>query len=50
MSQSLGCESKGDGVLANPDISQAQIQGFELTHFNIYPINELLKCMKGMVL
>jgi hypothetical protein len=31
------------------DTSQAQIKGFELVHPNIYPINELLECMKGPV-
>ena len=32
------------------DTSQAQIQGFELTHPNIDPIDELLECMKGLFL
>ena len=37
-------------MLTSSDTSQAQIQGFELAHPNIYPINELLECMKGLVL
>ena len=37
-------------VLTSSDTSQAQIQGFELAHPNIYPINELLECMKVLVL
>ena len=36
--------------LTSSDTSQAQIQGFELAHPNIYPIDELLKYMKGPVL
>ena len=36
--------------LTSSDTSQAQIQGFELAHPNIYPIKELLKCMKRLVL
>ena len=30
--------------------TQAPIQGFELTHPNIYPIYELLECVKDPVL
>jgi hypothetical protein len=36
-------------VLTSSSTSQAQIQGFELAHPNIYPIDELLKYMKGPV-
>jgi hypothetical protein len=36
--------------LSSSDISQDNIQGFELTHPNIYPINEQLECMKGLAL
>ena len=32
------------------DAPQAQIQGFQLVHPNIYPIIDLLECMKGLVL
>jgi hypothetical protein len=34
----------------NSVASQAQIQGFELAHPNIYPVYDLLECMKGLVL
>lgn len=36
--------------LTNTDTSQVQIQGSEMANPNIYPIDELLKCMKGPVL
>lgn len=36
--------------LTSSDTFQDQIQGFELTHPNIYPINEMLDCMKGLVI
>ena len=48
MSCPQGCENPSG--LTSSDTSQAQIQGFELAHPNIYPINELLECMKGLVL
>ena len=35
---------------ANSDTTQAQIQSFDLAYANIYPIDELLECMKGLVL
>ena len=38
------------GRLTNSDTTQAQIQGFELTHSNIYPIYEQLEHVKGPVL
>lgn len=38
------------GELANSDTSQTLIQGFELVHLNIYPIDELLAYIKGPVL
>jgi hypothetical protein len=31
-------------------MTQAQIQGFELAHPNTYPIDELLECVKGLIL
>ena len=37
-------------MLTSSDTSQAQIQGFELAHPNIYPINELLVFTKGPAL
>ena len=40
---------RADG-LTSSDTSQAQIQAFELIHPNIQPIDELLECMKGLVL
>jgi hypothetical protein len=40
----------GERKLVGLDISQAQIQGFELVHPSIYPINELLEWMKNLVL
>ena len=42
--------SKGCAELANSATTQAQIQGFELTHPNIYLICELLEPMKGPIL
>jgi hypothetical protein len=32
--------------LTSSATAQAQTQGFELAHPNIYPINELMECMK----
>jgi hypothetical protein len=40
----------GAEELANPAITQAQIQSFELAHPNIYSIYELLEHMKVLVL
>ena len=37
-------------MLTSSDTSQAQIQGFELAHPNIYPTDELLECTKEAVL
>ena len=50
VSQPEECESGRTGQLTSSDTSQAQIQGFELAHPNIYPTSELLECMKGLVL
>ena len=50
MSQLRGHESRKTGKLTNSDISQAQIQGFELVTPVSYPIYELLEGMKGPVL
>ena len=36
--------------LSSSALSQAQIQGFELAHPNIYPIYDLLEHVKGPVL
>lgn len=36
--------------MTNSATTQAQIQGFELTHPNIYLRHELLECMKEPVL
>ena len=38
------------GGLTSSDTSQAQIQGFELAHPNIYPMDELPECIKRLVL
>ena len=38
------------GGLTNSASTQAQIQGSELAHPNIYPIYELLEFMKGPAL
>jgi hypothetical protein len=46
----LAWQSGRAGRLNNSAITQAQIQGFELAHLNIYPIYELLEHMKGLVL
>jgi hypothetical protein len=35
--------------VTSSNTSQAQIQGFELAHSNIYPIYEFLEHMKGSV-
>jgi hypothetical protein len=43
-----GCENPSG--LTSSDTSQAKTQGFELTHPNIYPTDELLGYMKGPVL
>ncbi|ERE74806.1 small conductance calcium-activated potassium channel protein 2 [Cricetulus griseus] len=37
----------GEGGLTNSTITQAQLQGFELAHPNIYPAFELLELAKG---
>ena len=42
-----GCRRSGG--LTNSDISQAQIQVFDLAHSNICPIYELPEFMKGSV-
>ena len=34
--------------MTSSDTSQAQIQGFELAHPNIYPIYELVESIKGL--
>ena len=36
--------------MTRSDTSQAQIQDSELAHPNNYPTDELLECMKGLVL
>ena len=36
------------GRLTNSATTQAQIQGFELAHPNIYPTYKLLECVKGL--
>lgn len=41
-----GCKDRR-GRLTSSDTSEVQIQGFELAHSHIYPMHELLKCMKG---
>jgi hypothetical protein len=46
------CENRSRKLAGEPprsDASQAQIQGFELAHPNIYPIDELLEGVKGPV-
>lgn len=45
-----GQESWRASRLTSSDTYQAQIQGSELTYPNIYPIDELMECMKGLVL
>ena len=44
------CRCRITGRLTNPDTTQVQIQGSELAHPNIYPMSELLECVKGPVL
>jgi hypothetical protein len=45
-----GCENQRVGGLTSSDTSQTHLQSdFELAQPNIYPINELLECMKGQV-
>ena len=44
------CGCRRAGRLTNSATTQAQIQGFELAHPNIYPIYELLECVKVPVL
>lgn len=46
----VGLQSMRAGGLTRSETSQAQIQGFELAHSNIYPINELPECTKELVL
>lgn len=36
--------------MSTPDSSQAQIKGFELTQMNIYPTEEMLLFMKGLIM
>ena len=36
--------------MTKSDTTQVQIQGFEMAHPNIYPIYELIQCLKGPVL
>lgn len=43
-------ESRRAGRLTSADTYQAQNQGFGLVHPNIHTINELLECIKGLVL
>lgn len=47
MSQPRGYERGRASELNCSDASQAQIQGSELAHPNIYSISELLVCIKG---
>ena len=50
MSQLQGFGSRRSIRLTSTYTSQTQIQGFELTHLNIYTISELLECRKVLVL
>ena len=43
-------ESRKVNSLTSSNTSQTQIQAFELAYHNIYPIEVLLYCMKGLVL
>lgn len=45
-----GQESRRASCLTSLHTSQTQIQKFELVHPNIYPFDELLELMKGLVL
>ena len=44
------CGCRRAHELTNSAATQAQTQGFELVHPNIYPIHELLEHLKGLVL
>lgn len=44
------CRHRRAFVMNNLANIQAQIQGFELSHPNIYPVYELLEYTKGQVL
>ena len=44
------CGCRRAGRLISSATTQAQIQVFELAHPSIYPIYELLECVKGFVL
>jgi hypothetical protein len=50
LSQLQGFGSRRSIRLTSTYTSQTQIQGFELTHLNIYTISELLECRKVLVL
>jgi hypothetical protein len=50
VSQSQRHETRRAGRLTSLDTSQVHIQGFELAHPIVYPIDGLLECMKGLVL
>lgn len=43
-------ESRRVAWLTSSETSQAQIQGWELVHPSIHPVNKLLDCVKGLVL
>jgi hypothetical protein len=45
-----GCESITAGGCSSSDASQAQTKGFEFIYPNIYPMDELLECIKGPAL
>ena len=44
------CECRRAVRLTYSAHTQAQIWGFELSHSNIYPVDELLECLKEQVL
>lgn len=46
----LAIDANGAGELNNTTTTMAQIQGFCVGLPRIYPIYELLECMKGLVL
>lgn len=50
VSQPQGLESGKASGAEQLKNSQTQIQGFELAYPNIYFIDELLKCMKWLIL
>lgn len=41
---------RGARGLTGSETSQVEIQGFKLAYPNIYPMDELMVCMKGSVL